>query len=553
MAHGPREFFLLAHVLCRCPHKKLYERYLRQRSLHDYTLSISTKETRFFVHAGTPPQQFHVLPSFDGQTIYLPIDEDCMPTGFNVSNCGASRGVEVFNSKAGIGFQKNASSSWDEIGIYKVRMGARYGLAGNAYFGYDTVGPSTSRSVDVPTLEKQAVASFATPDYWQGRLGLSMYSMNFTDSDRPHSFLSRLKEEGHIPSLSFGYQAGAPYRQTGVTGSLVLGGYDRSRRSENTLLLSSTQDLLVGVQSISSRLANGTTTILLESGVVAVIDSNVPELWLPPSVCDNFASAFGLTYHPESDRYIQTDATRQLLQDQDSILTLTLGLSVSGGQTIRIEMPLPAFDHQASYPIFASPTNYFPLRRAANDTQITLGRAFLQEVYISADWERDTFNISQAVFSAAMSKPDLVTIEPMKDDTLILTSGGSKKLSSGLLGGIIGGAVALLLLLAGLGWWCCRRRRKAKRQLQVMETTAQHVDNKPEYSYFAPDVTEKSHALVQTNAELEGRVVGELPGTYEPGCMPEMRKEAYSSNRTGAAELDCTEAVYELPSQSIER
>ncbi|KAJ4988990.1 eukaryotic aspartyl protease [Stagonosporopsis vannaccii] len=504
----------------------------------------------FFVHAGTPPQQFHVLPSFDGQTVYLPIDEDCMPTGFNVSNCGTSRGVEVFNSKAGIGFQKNASSTWEEIGIYKVRMGARYGLAGNAYFGYDTVGPSTSRSVDVPTLERQALASYATPDYWQGRLGLSMYPLNFTDTDRPHSFLSRLKEEGHIPSLSFGYQAGAPYRQTGVTGSLVLGGYDRSRRSDNTLLLSSTQDLLVGVQSISSRLANGTTAILLDSGVVAVIDSNVPELWLPPAVCDNFASAYGLVYHQESDRYIQTEATRQLLQDQDSILTLTLGLSVSGGQTIRIELPLPAFDHQASYPIFASPTNYFPLRRAANDTQITLGRTFLQEVYLSADWERDLFNISQAVFSASMPKPDLVTIEPMRDDTLVLTSEGAKKLSPGLLGGIIGGAIALLLLLGGLGWWCCRHTRKAKRQLQAAEAPTPHTDGKPEYSYFAPEVAEKSHTFVQTDAELEGGVVGELPAAYELSRVPETRKEPY---RTNAAELGVAEVIYELPSQSMER
>lgn len=166
--------------------------------------------------------------------MYLPVDEDCLPTEFNVSNCGASRGVEVFNSKAGVGFQKNASSTWKDIGVYNVRMGTKYGLRGNGYIEYDTAGLSISRSTDVLSLEKQLLASYTTLDYWQGR------------TDKPFSFLSRLQTDGYIPSLSFGYQAGAPYRQTGGTGSLVLGGHDRSRRSDNTLQSSSEINLFVG-------------------------------------------------------------------------------------------------------------------------------------------------------------------------------------------------------------------------------------------------------------------------------------------------------------------
>ncbi|KAH6642246.1 aspartic peptidase domain-containing protein [Boeremia exigua] len=506
----------------------------------------------FFVHAGTPPQQFHVLPSFDGQTIYLPIDEDCLPSGFNISNCGASRGVEVFESKPGVGFQRNASSTWDEIGIYKVNMGHKYGLAGNAYFGYDTVGPSTSNAVDVPNLEKQSLGTYSSADYWQGRLGLSLFSMNFTDTDRPHSFLSRLKEEGHIPSLSFGYQVGAPYRQTGVAGSLILGGYDRSRRSDNTLSLSSSQDLLVGVQGISSQYSNGTTTVLLEEGFIAVVDSNVPELWLPSVTCDRIAALFNLTYNEETDRYLQSDVTRRLLQDHKSILSFTLGLSVSGGQTIQIEIPLPAFDHQVSYPIFASPTNYFPLRRAANDSQITLGRTFLQEVYISSDWERDEFNLSQAVFSAPMPKPDIVAIPPKNDDTLIETSNkGSKKPSTALLGGAIGGAIAAVLLLGCLVWYLCQRRRhRAKTQLPV-EPMARPVDEKAEYSYFAPTVGEKSYAMVHMDAELDGGPIGERPAMCELGGGSVAREKV--PHRAEAMELDGVEQVFELPSQTVER
>jgi hypothetical protein len=39
---------------------------------------------------------------------------------------------------------------------------------------------------------------------------------------------------------------------------------------------------------------------------------------------------------------------------------------------------------------------YLPIRRAANESQFTLGRAFLQEVYLIADYERGNFSLIQA-------------------------------------------------------------------------------------------------------------------------------------------------------------
>jgi hypothetical protein len=46
-----------------------------------------------------------------------------------------------------------------------------------------------------------------------GQMGLSMYPI-IMGNEKPLSLLARLKEEGRIPSLSFGYQAGAPYRES---------------------------------------------------------------------------------------------------------------------------------------------------------------------------------------------------------------------------------------------------------------------------------------------------------------------------------------------------
>jgi hypothetical protein len=65
------------------------------------------------------------------------------------------------------------------------------------------------------------------------------------------------------------------------------------------------------------------------------------------------------------------------------VLTFMLGNTVDGGQTVSIDLPYNAFDLQADYPIYPNATNYFPLRRASNDTQYTLGRVFLQEAYVN--------------------------------------------------------------------------------------------------------------------------------------------------------------------------
>jgi len=68
----------------------------------------------------------------------------------------------------------------------------------------------------------------------------------------------------------------------------------------------------------------------------------------------------------------------QLLQLKPQV-TFTVGNTADGGRTTPITLPYAAFDLIANHPIYPNATRYFPLRRAANDTQHTLGRTFLQE------------------------------------------------------------------------------------------------------------------------------------------------------------------------------
>src|ERR1019366_4883174 len=65
---------------------------------------------------------------------------------------------------------------------------------------------------------------------------------------------------------------------------------------------------------------------------------------------------------------------------------------------------------KAKWPLVTkNSSRYFPLKRAANDSQTTLGRAFLQEAYLIVDYERSNFSLYQRNWDAN-SQPNIQTI-----------------------------------------------------------------------------------------------------------------------------------------------
>lgn len=116
-------------------------------------------------------------------------------------------------------------------------------------------------------------------------------------------------------------------------------------------------------------------------------------------------------------------------------------------------------DLEASYPICPNATSYFPIRRAANNSQCTLGRAFLRDAYVVADYERSNFSIHQVVFDSQAQ--NIVAIHA-PNSTLIDTSPKKHKfLSAGAITGIVIGAVATVALLGPLAWFfCCGKKPK---------------------------------------------------------------------------------------------
>jgi hypothetical protein len=138
-----------------------------------------------------------------------------------------------------------------------------------------------------------------------------------------------------------------------------------------------TRDLVVGLQSISY--SGSTTTTLLTDAIDIFIDSTDANLWLPSDVCEAFEAAFDLQLDEESGLYLVNDTHRNNLLDSDAEVTFRLSDDKSGGDTVSITLPYAAFDLQAENPLVEDSSYYFPLKRADNETQYTLGRVFLQE------------------------------------------------------------------------------------------------------------------------------------------------------------------------------
>lgn len=133
------------------------------------------------------------------------------------------------------------------------------------------------------SLKHQIVAGIATKDFYLGQFGLGPKATNFTNFDTPDpSFFWSMKNQSVIPSLSWGYTAGAKHRLKGVPASLVFGGYDASRFTPNNMNFTFNTDdsrqLTVGIQTIQASNTLQGVMSMLPSGILALVDSTFPEI-----------------------------------------------------------------------------------------------------------------------------------------------------------------------------------------------------------------------------------------------------------------------------------
>lgn len=417
----------------------------------------------FTIQIGTPAQDVEVFISTAGYQTWAVAAQGC--TSSDPPNCATLRGSEFVPHQSSSWTQNNVTAN----GTFTLELETNLGYSGNGAFGYDTVALGWQGSGG-PSLEQQIVAGIATPDFYLGIFGLNPRPTNFTNFNDPvPSYMSTLKQRSMIPSLSWSYTAGNQYRLNKILGSLTLGGYDTSRFVPNDLSFAFNQvdgrDLVVDIETMTFSTGNSTIS-LLKNSIPAFIDSTVPYFYLPLSVCQEFERAFGIAWDDDVQAYLVNATLHAQLQAQNATVTISLGNS-SSEQFVNISLPYAAFDLTATYPLLTNSSGYFPLMRATNESQYTLGRAFLQEAYVFpqsccrasgitsrryliADYERRNFSVSQCSWNAG-AQQDIVAITSQSEEASSSATKPihSRGLSSGqIVGIIIGGLAGLLIFVA---------------------------------------------------------------------------------------------------------
>lgn len=199
------------------------------------------------------------------------------------------------------------------------------------------------------------------------------------------------------------------------------------------------------------------------------IDSSTPFLWLPEAICDNFAQALNLTYNDTLQLYLyNNDSSPDDLESWNLTFTFTISNLPGGSDNLELTLPYDAFNLQLSYPFpnldanFTSPSiNYFPLRKAADPTQYVIGRSFLQETYLTVDYERNNFSLSQAIFTVeAVNNVNLLSITRPENSIWPGPPGAPSSLSTGAKVGTAVGAVIITLLAAAAVWYFCVKKKR---------------------------------------------------------------------------------------------
>ena len=218
----------------------------------------------------------------------------------------------------------------------------------------------------------------------------------------------------------------------------------------------------------------------LDESVDALVDTTTPHLWLPPAVCDRFAQAFSLTWNSELGYYLfgssKTESQsiyNEFKKNSNVAFKFTLSdynnndLFDNERQVVNVTVPLAAFTSLLRYPLANleygdESLPYFMLKRAeSNNSKVILGRSFMQETYLRANYDPPRFSVHQAKFPTEPEDTKLVTLEnqefPLAEDDEDQSSGS---LSASALAGIVFAVCASLTVFVAI-WYCRRRKRKA--------------------------------------------------------------------------------------------
>ncbi|KAJ2895381.1 aspartic peptidase domain-containing protein [Zalerion maritima] len=414
-------------------------------------------------------------------------------------------------------FNRTASTSWNPLGLWNVGL-SYLGITENAEYGVDGIVLYTQGDSSV-SFESSSIAAITTPEYNNGFFGLGIVGTSFGQRVAVGPIDAMAKISQVMTSRSYGFTAGAHYALQGYGSplSLTLGGYDKNRFQSHDInfdmdggypavKVRAIEASSAESDSAPSHWSSTTETLLMTNeSVDALIDSTTPHLWLPSTICDRFALAFNLTWDEDIGYHVyggsESDGTQlysQFKRNTDIMLKFTLSdtnnndLFDNDREVVNITVPVAAFTSLLSYP-FANlnygdeSLPYFTLKRTTNSSKIILGRSFMQEAYLRANYDPPRFSVHQVKFPDDYSDTDIETINhvafPLAEEEEEEEGGLS---TSALAGIVFAGCAVVTALVVTL--YCRRRRRKSRRARElavaVGESKAEDsdVDDRPPHT-----------------------------------------------------------------------
>jgi hypothetical protein len=305
-------------------------------------------------------------------------------------------------------------------------------------FGVDRV---TGMSNGKPWIvHEQGILSASTMYPFVGLLGLATNVNGIVKN--PTSLFDNIRGLVNLKSVSWSYTAG---RASDIPGSLILGGYDASRFNKSTTVLSLMHrknrifttwlgDITVNDPAQAPQRFN-------QPRLIVDLDFSNPFLFMPMEVCEHFENSFGIKWNDDQRLYLIDEVKHDELVARNVSVTFTIH-GDSGKQDFVI--PYKSLVLNAAFPKVTQSVRYFALQRARAGF-FSLGRAFLQETYITAvfdDAYGGYFNLSQAQYSPNAS-PQIVEIVPRTRDR--------SRIGAGAIVGLVF-AFAILGTIAFLVW-----------------------------------------------------------------------------------------------------
>ncbi|KAK3899272.1 aspartic peptidase domain-containing protein [Staphylotrichum tortipilum] len=243
-----------------------------------------------------------------------------------------------------------------------------------------------------------------------------------------------LQAAGTIPSTSFGLHYGSASPSAKIPGSLLFGGYDSNRVVGPALSLTGDLWKAVTLRDISLRTIRGTspfvaqpapnTTVLPNllstgnstmppSGLPVLLDPCSPYFTLPKSTCDAIASHLPVTYNASLGLYLwnTTSPYYRAITSSSSTLAFTF-MGATNTDSLTIHVPFPHLNLTLSPPFVSNPAGvpYFPCFTGGVGAY-ALGRAFFQDAFLGANWEKGKVWLAQAPGPNVPASVEVVAVQ----------------------------------------------------------------------------------------------------------------------------------------------